>query len=222
MIVSISGLDGAGKSTQIEMLCKRLIEDGVVTKIIWARGGYTPFFESLKKIVRLIGRNKVAPPGPSLKRKEQLAKPLVQKVWLIIAIFDLFLIWGVYARFLNLLGVAVIFDRYIDDTLLDFRRNFPKSDIENTVYWSFLRSTVPKPDSAFLLWIPVHVSEERSRLKSEPFPDTRETLIWRLKSYRDNTIFPKAKYKLLDGRLSLKDISDEIYLSIFRNSERNN
>ena len=40
MIVSISGLDGAGKSTQIKMLSKRLIEDGMSTKIIWARGGY--------------------------------------------------------------------------------------------------------------------------------------------------------------------------------------
>ena len=222
MIVSISGLDGAGKSTQIEMLSERLIEDGMSTKVIWARGGYTPFFENLKKIVRRIGRNKVAPPGPSLKRKEQLAKPFVQKVWLIIAVFDLVLIWGVYARFLSLLGVAVICDRYINDTLLDFRRNFPKSDIENTVYWYFLRFIVPTPDSAFLLWIPVDVSEERSRLKSEPFPDTRETLIWMLESYQDKSIFPEAEYKLLDGRLALKDIADEIYLCIFRDAVKDN
>ena len=53
---------------------------------------------------------------------------------------NLILIWGIYARFLSLLGVVVICDRYINDTLLDFRRNFPKSDIENTVYWYFLKS----------------------------------------------------------------------------------
>ena len=123
---------------------------------------------------------------------------------------------------MSLLGFAVIFDRYINDTLLDFRRNFPKSDIENTVYWYFLRFIVPKPDSAFLLWIPVDVSEERSRLKSEPFPDTRETLIWRLELYQDKSIFPEAEYKLLDGRLAKKDIAEEIYLCIFRNAVRNN
>ena len=222
MIVSISGLDGAGKSTQIEMLSERLIEDGISTKIIWARGGYTPIFEKLKKIIRRIGRNKVAPPGPSLKRKEQLANPLVQKVWLIIAVFDLVLIWGVYARFLSLLGVAVICDRYINDTLLAFRRNFPRSNIENSVYWYFLRFIIPKPDSAFLLWVPVDVSEERSKLKNDPFPDSRETLIWRLESYQDKAIFPEAEYKLLDGRLALKNIADEIYLCTFPDAVRNN
>jgi len=222
MIVSISGLDGAGKSTQIEMLSKRLIENHMATKIIWARGGYTPIFEKLKKLIRRIGRNKLAPPGPSVKRKEQLDNPFVQKVWLIVAIFDLILIWGVYARFLSLLGVVVICDRYINDTLLDFRRNFPKSDIENTIYWYFLSFIAPKPDSAFLLWVPVDVSEERSRLKREPFPDSRETLIWRLEMYQDKVIFPEAEYKLLDGRSSLKDIADEIFVHVFRNAVRNN
>ena len=146
----------------------------------------------------------------------------MQKVWLIIAIFDLVLVWGVYARFLSLLGIVVICDRYVNDTLLDFRRNFPKSDIENTVYWYFLKSIVPKPDSAFLLWIPVDVSIKRSRTKKEPFPDTLETLIWRLESYLDKTIFPESEYKLLDGRLALMDISDEIYHCIFHDDVRIN
>ena len=210
MIVSISGLDGAGKSTQIEMLTERLIKDGIATKIIWARGGYTPFFENLKKIVRRIGRNKVAPPGLSLKRKEQLAKPFVQRVWLIIAIFDLVLIWGVYARFLSLLGVAVICDRYLNDTLLDFRRNFPNVDLSKSYLWKLLVFMTPKPDVSFLFWIPVATSLERSIGKNEPFPDSKETLEWRLEYYLNEAIFPAQIFNRIDGREEVKKIAKQV------------
>ena len=49
MIVAISGLDGAGKSTQIDLLSKSLSAKGVRVRFLWARGGYTPGFEFIKK-----------------------------------------------------------------------------------------------------------------------------------------------------------------------------
>ena len=50
MIIVFSGLDGAGKSTQIEILRKKLMHGGSSSKILWARGGYTPCFELVKTI----------------------------------------------------------------------------------------------------------------------------------------------------------------------------
>ena len=59
MIVVFSGTDGSGKSTQIEMLINEFRNQGFRTKYIWARGGYTPLFSVLKKILRMLTAKKI-------------------------------------------------------------------------------------------------------------------------------------------------------------------
>ena len=50
-IVSFSGIDGAGKGTQISMLEKYFNDSHIRYKVIWARGSWTPGIELIKKIV---------------------------------------------------------------------------------------------------------------------------------------------------------------------------
>ena len=52
MIVVFSGTDGSGKSTQIKILINEFRKQGFRAKYIWARGGYTPLFSALKKILK--------------------------------------------------------------------------------------------------------------------------------------------------------------------------
>ena len=60
-----SGLDGAGKSTQIDLLTARLRQDGTRSQVLWSRGGYTPGMLLLKRIARrLLGKSRVPAPGP--------------------------------------------------------------------------------------------------------------------------------------------------------------
>ena len=149
MIIVFSGLDGAGKSTQIEILRKKLMHGGSSSKILWARGGYTPCFELVKKLLRKICGKKLAPQGVSKARDSQISKPLVQKLWLFIAITDLILFWAIYLRALRMLGYFIICDRYINDTLLDFRRNFANSNFEKSIMWRLLIYLAPSPDVSF-------------------------------------------------------------------------
>jgi thymidylate kinase len=211
MIITISGLDGAGKTVQIEKLLKSLSNDGYKVKYVWARGGYTPGFEFLKNTLRRIFSKKLPPPGPSDVRAEKLGSASIQKLWLIIAIIDLIVLWGIYVRTFSTLNTVVICDRYLNDTLLDFRNNFPTSNIEDSIFWRLLTALVPDPDHSFLFWVPVDTSEKRSIAKGEPFPDTKETLEWRLNAYMDESTFPLNKYTRIDGRSSIKKISDELY-----------
>ena len=97
MIIVISGLDGSGKSTQIDKLTQKFNADGFKVKYVWARGGYTPGFEILKRFLRRLFKKKLPPPGPSFKRQQKLKSPLIQKIWLFFAIFDLVILWGFYA-----------------------------------------------------------------------------------------------------------------------------
>ena len=92
MIIAISGLDGSGKSTQIEELMRRLRNDGYKVKFIWARGGYTPGFEFIKKCLRRILGQQLPLPGHSNMREKKLGSPFIQRIWLIIAIADLVLL----------------------------------------------------------------------------------------------------------------------------------
>ena len=52
-IIVFSGTDGSGKTTQIKLLINELKKKGFSTKYLWARGGYTPLFLGLKKILKI-------------------------------------------------------------------------------------------------------------------------------------------------------------------------
>jgi thymidylate kinase len=210
MLIVFSGTDGAGKSTQIDLIRINCEKNSKTVHHLWARGGYTPGFNYLKKLLRYMLWKKLPESGLSNNRNKMLKKKSVSSIWLTLAILDLILFYAIYVRGLSCLGRIVICDRYIEDTYLDFTYNFGKSFNENGFLWRLLVLLAPKPDAAFLLTVPVDVSQYRSMLKNEPFPDTLETLGWRLKMYMDETMFPSEKYQKIDCRQSIVSIQVKI------------
>ena len=189
MIISFSGVDGAGKSTQIDLLCKYLKQNNKQFYYIWSRGGYTSGMEFMKWIVRKILRKGIPSSGKSIARTESLSRPWMSYIWLTAAMLDLIVLYAVVIRFRSLIGEIVICDRYLEDTVLDFKLNFPQIAFENMWLWKLLEIITPKPRLSFLLLMPVVVSMDRSKLKREPFPDDEETLEKRLAIYQSNGLF---------------------------------
>ncbi len=210
MIIVFSGTDGAGKSTQIERLVGCYSKQRRNSCYLWARGGYTPGFSLIKRLLRLLAGNKLPTAGVSNNREVMLKKGSVARLWLRLAILDLILFYGLYARFLHYRGKVVICDRYIEDTYLDFTRNFGNDFQPQGLLWRALVLLAPRPSKAFLLTVPVDVSLYRSTLKHEPFPDTPETLEWRLQQYMDEAIFPSSQFYKIDCQNSVNDIQQEI------------
>ena len=89
MLISFSGVDGAGKSTQISLIANLLSNNNIPFTYLWARGGYTPGFETLKRFVR-----SVFPTTSSSwylnKRTSTFSRPFISWCWISIAIIDLF------------------------------------------------------------------------------------------------------------------------------------
>jgi len=203
MIIAFSGIDGAGKSTQINLLIDYLKENKKRTKYIWARGGYTPGFNFLKKIIRKSGTTTVPKPGRSQERAQAFEAPLMRKIWLILAILDITFLYAVYIRWMEIRGYSIICDRWIDDTLLDFQLNFPQEQVHKWWLWKLYLFCAPKPDRSFLFLIPVEESIRRSKLKNEPFPDSKEVLIERLSQYE---AFDSGHWIKIDGTRSVQDV----------------
>lgn len=210
MIIVFSGTDGAGKSTQIELLQSYLSSKHSRTKYLWARGGYTPLFSALKNIARRLLQKKLPEAGESKERDQIFKKSSISTLWLSIAIIDLIIFYGLYARFNSLLGRAVICDRYIEDTCLDFKHNFGGNFDQNSFLWRSLLFLAPKPNISFLLYVPVEVSLKRSKIKNEPFPDSPETLKWRLEYYLNEKYFPSDQFCKIDCQQSVETIQSVI------------
>jgi thymidylate kinase len=199
MIIVFSGIDCAGKSTQINLLKNKITDQGIIVSCIWSRGGYTPGFEFIKKILRSILGKKSIPSGKGGKRDKVMSNTLVSNLWLMVAMFDLLILYAVIIRVNSFLGNVVICDRYLGDTFIDFSLNFPSSNFEKMWLWKLLVTISPKPDIGFLFTLPVEESIYRSKLKNEPFPDSKEVLVRRLEIYTASKLFNDSNWVKIDG-----------------------
>ena len=214
MLIVLSGTDCAGKSTQIDLLKNFFSKKEDSVRVLWARGGYTPIFTFLKDFLRRLTLRQLPSAGHSKRRDKAFKRAWLARLWLNLAIVDLILFWCVYLRLQLFFGRVVICDRYIDDTFLDFRFNFPEIAFEKIFFWRVLEFLIPTPNVSFLLWVPVLESLRRSREKFEPFPDDYEALCWRLNAYQNPSLFPSHTFVRLDGRRTIEDLRSFIIATV--------
>ncbi|HVF91890.1 MAG TPA: hypothetical protein VNH22_17625, partial [Blastocatellia bacterium] len=164
-LIVFSGLDGAGKSTQIRLLMERLESEGRKPICLWTRGGYTSGFGALKSALRRLSRGGAPEPGHTPGRERAFKSPATRRAWLALAVLDLTRVYAVHLRLWLWRGRTIVCDRYLWDTLIDFRLNFPEEPVERSFLWKALDKLTPRPDAAFLMLVPVAESVRRSDIK---------------------------------------------------------
>lgn len=215
MIIVFSGVDCAGKSTQIEILKKEFLSQGVTAQSLWSRGGYTPGFELIKKFLRIIIGKKMIPVGRSKEKQKAMSNSFIRYLWLTIAMLDLIFLYAIIIRIKSFLGKVIICDRYLGDTYIDFSLNFPKSNFNKMWLWKLLTATLPKPDFCFLFTLSVENSIYRSNLKNEPFPDSKEVLQQRLDMYKLSALLNDDNWVKINGDDTIVFSADIIKKKIF-------
>lgn len=203
MIISFSGVDCAGKSTQIKLLEEYLISRGKSCAVLWYRPGYSKELQkckdwvragrtgcrrgldAVKKIADLFFRRGGAAPsicghagGAPTPAGEKLPPPL----WLAAAFADTAIQWGVKLRALEKRRDVVICDRYFDDAKLDIAFKYPQYCFAETLFEP-IRRLVARPDVSILLWLPFETSCARAAEKNEPFPDSPKIRALRHRAY---------------------------------------
>jgi dTMP kinase len=214
--IVFSGIDCSGKSTQIELLKNSLTERGQKKIVFWSRGGYTPGFQKLKDLLRIFIGEKLPKPGFTPQREEALSNPIIRRIWLTIAMIDLFYYYVFYLRFKYFFGYNIICDRYLLDTNIDFKLTYPQNNTDKWVLWRLIKFFALKPDFHFVSTVPVTESVIRSKFKFEPYPDSPETLAKRLELYnkelkKDKTLF------FIDGMRDVNEIHEQINKLLIKN-----
>jgi len=154
----------------------------------------------------------VPPPGRTAEREKALGRPVVQKFWLTLAILDLMRVYGLQIRLWRMTGKTVICDRYLEDTAIDFRLNFPGEPFEKSILWKILTWVTPEPDHVFVLLISIEESQKRSAQKNEPFPDSRDTLEKRLTNY--DKLARENSWDELNGEESIETVWRQIQVAV--------
>ncbi|MGE0328477.1 MAG: hypothetical protein AB7S68_39550, partial [Polyangiaceae bacterium] len=93
-LVSFSGVDCAGKSTQIGLLKANLERGRVPHSVFWYRPGYSKELDALRRTIRRLRPGAIPAPKDNQARDAAFAKPGVTGAWVAVALADLLLQYG--------------------------------------------------------------------------------------------------------------------------------
>lgn len=207
-LIALSGIDGAGKSTQLNLIKKHFEKNGKSVICLWTRGGSTSGINGLKDFIRKFAGKRLPPSGHSNKRDQMLKKLWIQRLWLSLAILDLLRIYTILLRWWFVRGKLVICDRFLWDTLIDFKLMFPGVLVKDWLLWKILVWFTPVPDKSVLLIIPLNESEKRCSQKHDPFPDTPIMRKERYKLYETESNM--HHWEVIDSTMSVNLVFEKI------------
>lgn len=164
MIVSFSGIDSAGKTTQIDRLFDYCKFNGISVKKTWSKARGTPGVLLLKELVR---RDKNMDAGQKREYRQNVFRnPRKQKLLYVASMLDLCWYWGIYYRILGAVKSVLICDRYLWDTYVEINQDFPDIDIDRSKLWKLVKWLTPTPKVSFMFVIPAEVSLFRDHQKN--------------------------------------------------------
>ncbi len=164
-VISFSGIDGAGKSTQIEALQAHLRELGFRSALytFWDNVVVFPALREHISLKAFRGDKGVGRPNQPIRRRDKNVT-----AWYIVAVRLFLYLLDAYSLRVAVSGSAcsgadfIIFDRYIYDELA----NLPLHRPSVRLYVSLLLRLTPKPDVAFI----VDADPEAAHLRKPEYP----------------------------------------------------
>jgi thymidylate kinase len=162
MLISISGVDGSGKTTYAKALYDYLIFCELRTKLVWSRVGSSGFLKPFSKTSKILygwtkgnGISKYEHLEESEARRKDLFKKssLSRTIGLSLLLFEMLCQYFFKVKLPLLLRKVVICDRYVYDTLIDMatRYDLNADSLEGRVLSRILTALTPKPDVAYVL-----------------------------------------------------------------------
>ena len=216
MLVTFSGVDGSGKTTQISSLVKALNVCELKTKYFWYRYGsskFTAFFIKIGKFLfSKTNAQSTSDIGYKIQERESyLRNRLIRLLWSWLVLVELSLKYSVEIRFSLLLGKIVVCDRYILDAVVELDSYLANNNTHNRVHSKLLRFLSPSPSRAFLLDASPEIIIDRNH---ENIPkahlEKQILLYYRIAKEYDVTIIDADQFEDINNNL-VHDILTDYY-----------
>jgi thymidylate kinase len=164
-VISLSGMDGSGKSTQAEHLAEALRQLGYDARAQWSKLGETPWIWRIarpaKKVMLWVTRGKdttLPPPAPD-RYGPDAGTELRQRSRALTTLWANVLTHRRVARGSH---DIVVCDRYVLDSIVNLRVRYG-TDRRFRFQSRLIRIASPKPVKSFLLRVPPEVAHSRRR-----------------------------------------------------------
>jgi len=197
MLITISGVDGCGKSTQIAMLDDALRRRGGRGRVLWYRPGYSRELDAIRRAVRRAAPSALPKAGPNADRTRVFAKPGVTVGWTAVAAVDMLVQYGIKLRAAVHRDDYVICDRYLADAMLDLEARLPGHAGGLQAAHRLFGPLCPTPDISLLITLSTDEMWRRAEAKEEPFPDPPDVRMARYRRYQ--AMADSGAFVVIDG-----------------------
>lgn len=156
MIVSLSGIDGSGKTVHSRALQEAFEIAEVKARIYWSRFGSSAQNNGADH--KQMSENHPSDIAASLaRRRQRLQHPLVRAGWLGLNLLASIMRFTVHVRFPRWFGGVIICDRYIYDAMVEINASMPGGSRWPATAERLLALVCPRPDAAWLLDVSPHL-----------------------------------------------------------------
>lgn len=147
MIVSLSGIDGAGKTLHSQALLDAFRTADIISCLHWSRFGSVRRMPSDK----VESNHEISTSDSLQRRRNKLRNPILRLGWLVMNLGITCLTFGFKLRFWRRFGGVIVCDRYIYDAIIEIKHSLP----DNSELAKFAKQCLvffcPVPDISWLL-----------------------------------------------------------------------
>ncbi|MBC7262853.1 MAG: nucleotidyltransferase family protein [Chloroflexi bacterium] len=166
MLVTLSGVDGAGKTSHARVLEQAFGGCHIRTRYVWSRSGSSSLMTAAIRLgKRLRGRDahRGIPNSDRIAaRVHAFRSPWVRHIWAWLTAVDLLGQYTLRTRIPLLMGWVVICDRYVYDALAEWTAYFEDEAVLNSLPARLLLALSPRPAKGYVLDLPPEIASERS------------------------------------------------------------